>query len=139
MQSSDFKLKHIIAYLVMETNDINHTALYKTGEVKEGFKLDTFKRLFYTSPGRGKDVTSREHDEIISGIIPLLGLHVFYRETHTKKNTRRFAIIYKKIISTEAEINEAKREMEDFYRHYRRREGTNLVLFANRVSDIVLT
>jgi len=123
-------------YIIMRTSHVNHTALFKAAE-----KTETFKRAFYTTPSKysGKELTSREHDEVIcQSLLALsLGIKVAFKEG---KNGWRYAIFHSEFRSTDADSSNAIRIMlADFSKQYKRiHDITYHVLTANMLSDIVV-
>jgi hypothetical protein len=130
--------KHIYGYIVMETNDVNHTALFTAAEKTGTMTTDSFRRLYLTAGGRDKDLGSREHDEVISRTVPILGFSVTYRELQNKTRKRRFAIIYKRINTTtepDAKVN-LENQLQDFYKHYRRHVGEITVQYVPNINNL---
>lgn len=79
----------------MPTSNVNHTALYKSASELPGFKEEAFKVMYRTAPARGKDLQSREHDEVISRAIKAMGLSLQFTFGATKKTaSTRYVEIY---------------------------------------------
>lgn len=122
------KPKLIYIYFVINTCDINHTALATDTIKKYNINLDTFNRLYYTTPTKfgPKDRTSREHDEIVSKCANAFGLTVKYIETRTRKDVIRHAIIYKRIRSDKYDdVKEIHKTLEYFIKHFHRYPNDN--------------
>lgn len=137
------KVKVMYFYIKMRTDRINHTALFKNAEKKGKFNAENFNRMFYSEPVRGgKNKSSREHDEVISRTLPVLGFSVIYDVvTFKKKPDERHAIIYKKCNSITDNLSIIVKSFEDFARQYRRHaEDVVPVEFAlvNNPSNLLL-
>lgn len=138
------KGKFLYVYIMMRTDDVNHTALYKDAEKiggKDGsFKSDTFQRCFYSSPKYGgKDRSSREHDEVISRALPVLGFSKTYYVERTKRTVTRYLVVYEKLKLTKTckgddeLVDQATLKLQDFYKHYRRKVSTITVHESKRL------
>lgn len=123
----------------METSDVNHTALYKAVEKEHGFKSDTFARVYKTESYRGKDKKSREFDEVISMTLPFLGFKVAYSDLKLKSCSKRYALIYKRTVNTDPDLETTSKQLQDFYRHYRRHEGSVTVMTVDKITDVTLS
>jgi len=97
------------------------------------------RRLYLTESYRGKSKTSREFDEVISMTVPLLGFKVAYSDLKLKSCSKRYALIHKRIANTEEDVQLATKELQDFYRHYRRHEGTVTVMLTDKITDVTLS
>lgn len=64
----------------MRTRNVNHTGLYTYVQshpvYKNAFKEREFELMYKTTSSRYKNVTSREHDEVISRAIKAMGLQL---------------------------------------------------------------
>ena len=122
------------AYIVMETTNVNHTALYTAADKTGELATDSFKRLYSSPGGRYKDLKSREHDEVISRAVPVLGFRVSFREVSNCRLRRRFVVIYKRINSES--MTQTETELQNFFKHFRRHEGTTSVLYINDINNV---
>jgi hypothetical protein len=130
--------KHVFTYIKMRTDNVNHTALYKGAENTGLLKETAFKALFYHKPSsRGsKDLTSREHDEVISNCVPALGFKCSFVEVRTKKESTRYAIIYDRVDNTEDAIKASTRKLNDFALHYRRTKEDYPIYCVCKLTEI---
>lgn len=130
--------KYTYVYITMETSNVNHTSLYKSVCKMDGFRGDTFKRMYLTpSVKYGKNKTSREHDEVISRCVPLLCFDKKFLETKTKKSgVARHVVIYRKVLSTdEAAQRLVTSDLLTFFKRYRRKEGEIVVKKCYNAKD----
>lgn len=132
--------KYSYAYIIIETNNVNHTALYTAGEKTGKMATDSFRRLYLSPGGQGKDLKSREHDEVISRAVPTLDLNVTFREFSTKRTIRRFAVIYKRtnIMDPDLVVGSIK-ELQDFFKHFRRHPSDVIVRYISNISDLEMS
>ena len=115
---------HLFMYIKMETDRIIHTVLYKVAEKTGLLKTTLFRSIFLTGTSKHgpKDLTSREHDEVISNCVPLLGFKCSFVEESIKKSSIRYVIIYQRIENTEEAIKECTKKLKHFALHYHRFE-----------------
>ena len=134
--------RYVHAYIIMETNNVNHTALYSAVNKTDEFKSESFKRLYWSipSPYGRKDLSSREHDEVIARAVPVLGFTASFREFVTKKSTRRFVVISKRVDTNEADVMaKASIGLQTFYKQFRRHEGSITVHQINNLANLAMT
>ena len=130
--------KHVFTYIKMRTDNVNHTALYKEAEKTGLLKETAFKALFYHKPSsRGpKDLTSREHDEVIYNCVQVLGFKCSFVEVRTKKELTRYAIIYDRVDNIEDAIKACTRKLNDFALHYRRTRENYPIYCVYKLTEI---
>lgn len=122
-------------YIILETNRINHTALYKEAKNHNDFDDENFKRSYFNRNIYGewnsksmdlqvngnKNKSSREHDEVLSKTISLSKF-----KKKTKKDSQRFLCFYSKIFKGTSNKNKESNEteirisFEKFLKHYER-------------------
>ncbi len=141
----------MILYISFDTTKLNHTALCgQAMKLNPSLSLDSIHRMHKrVAPREKKDISSREHDDVIAKCVPVLGFRVAFREggvckdtkvhpnglkTVTKRNLR-YAFIYKKVKPKEQEKTTVA--LKEFTRQFRRFEDYELeVKLCQRVSDL---
>lgn len=108
--------------ITIPTMNVNHTALYKHAEKLPGFKASGFRAMFYTPPARGgKNLQSREHDEVISRAIKAMGLKLQFETRLIKKIEYRFVNIYGTFVdSNEEEETALRQQLAEIVRKFQR-------------------
>jgi hypothetical protein len=103
----------------IKTTNVNHTALYKHASNLPGFKVEAFKTTYRSEPSRFKDVSSREHDEVISRAVKAMGLSLQFFVGGSKRNPFRYVEIFGSYTNEDEKIqltNQLKTIVKKFQR-----------------------
>lgn len=102
------------------TSNVNHTGLYKYAQELPGFKSSTFEAMYKTAPSRFKSVSSREHDEVISRSLEVMGLN---KQWIVDKD-ERYVNVYGKIRTGDVEAEEQLvGKLHIFIKKFQRKPG----------------
>lgn len=131
-------LKMTYSYIIIRVTNVNHTAIYQYVQNQNYRATDTFDRLFYEeSHGYKKDLTSREHDEVICLGVRYMGLRVTFREKTSRRNNVRYAIIYNRYKTGTEDEKTTISALRNFIRCYQRIPEKLEVISSDKLPDTI--
>ncbi len=122
--------------ITIPTINVNHTALYNDALTFSDFQSSSFQAMYKTDSNIYKKYNrdSREHDEVISRAVKVMGLKVCYK---TKKNTTRYAVIYAQCRTEDTGSRDnIIKKLREFVRKYQRIPTEISLKMVYRYSDL---
>ncbi len=119
-------VKFTYVYFIIETKNVNHTALFNAAKECQDLKADNFRRMFYTDKSQthrhDRYLNTREYEEVLVRCSAVLfRLDINFIDYKSRRNHTRYAVIFRKIFK-EDEKNQAQaiQSMNIFIKKYQR-------------------
>jgi len=137
-QPNDKKQKRQIVGVRIPTAEINHTNLMADAINKglDGGIVERFHAQFRNMKKKDKQLEDREHDEVIAMCTRHFDFDSHFEDVKTRRESKRYVIIYKEIKNNEEEIKKYKQELEDIVKHHRRSNINYPVKIVNKLDEM---
>jgi hypothetical protein len=138
-QPNDKKQKRQIVGVRIPTAEINHTNLM-TNTINKGLNdgiVNRFHAQFRNAQKKkDKKLEDREHDEVIAMCTRHFDFDLHFEDVKTRREAKRYVIIYKEIKNNEEEIKKYKQQLEDIVKHNRRSNINYPVKIVDKLNEI---